>query len=1358
MKVFRAQIALTAVFVLFGWISLAHSEEAGQWAGGDKPKFNRISLEEGLSNTSVLDVVQDQDGFLWFGTGGGGVVRFDGYDMVAYRFSEFDNGSLSNDRVWDLYVDQSGTLWAGTLDGGLNRYNRRTDDFTRFQFDPADPDTLPNNNSMAMYQSSDGSYWIGTTDGFSKFEPDTEKFFTYRHDPNDPVSIGGNDVRDIIEDPETGNLWLAQRRNGLSLFDPESETFRNYFHDPKDSDSLADDVANALLVDQAGNLWIGTSGGLSRYSRETDSFVHHKNDPNDSTTLSHDVVLSLFQDSQGRIWVGTVAGVDIFDPVTGKFERIQPDINDATSLSGGVIREIIEDRAGEIWIATNRHGVNHLSNMPDKFTNFQHSASNPNSLDNDNVLGLHVDSKGDLWVGTDTGLNHFDGTRFRRYSHQPDDPQSLHDGPVLSIAEDSSGNLWLGSDAGVFSYFDRASQTFQHFQQNPQDPERSHDGLIDKMVVDEDDALWFNVSGQNLQRFDGENITVYEPNLTIQSSESLPSAYIGDILPDRNGIFIWLAMREGLVRLSLDTGLFTTFQVDPERPQLNPITDITQSKDGTFWLVGASGLHKFDPRTAEFTHRYTTRDGLPTNSPTNITWDTYGSLWLTTLADGLVRFNPTSETFRTYDISDGLPSNQLARAIEVSPDGLVVTGGPRGLITFDPATKTDNPNIPMIVLTDFKLFDTSVPIEPDSAILPGHINQIDHLVLDHQQSVFSFEFAALSYSFPEKNQYAYMLEGFDLNWRYTSASRRFATYTNLSPGTYTFKLKASNNDGLWNDVGRSLPITILPPWWATPVVRVVVFLALAALIASLFVGQRVRAIVSRKLLEEQVQQRTSELRTERRRAEAANQAKSEFLANMSHELRTPLNSILGFSQILQRQNSTPDGSKYIELVQKSGKHLLTLINDILDVAKVEARKMEIQLQELELSSFLSEVREIATARAEERQLSFSLVADPSLPARVLIDEVRLRQVLLNLLSNAIKFTDSGYVQLRIQKVNGIDSGQINDSATFASHARIRFEVEDTGIGLDPGSFDKIFEPFEQIGTATRRREGTGLGLSISRQIVQLMGADIRIESPVSRQSDGQVASSANAKFIDNELGPGSRFWFDLQVSVFDETRISMDNSKDEIIGYSGSRRKVLIADDIFENRAVIVEMLKPLGFDTLEAEDGNQAVDMAKQFHPDLILIDRRMPKLDGLEAVQLIRQMPTMQTTPIVSISAQSSTSSKAACLSAGCDGFIAKPIFWPELSACLIEHLPLPWQFSKFTNLNREFSICELPTKEDLMFLQELVDQGSMAQVEVWARQIAERCPELQPFADDLLRLASAIEIDQINLRLGRWLKMVG
>jgi ligand-binding sensor domain-containing protein/signal transduction histidine kinase len=813
-------------------------------------RFENISTEQGLSQSTVTAILQDRQGFMWFGTEGG-LNKYDGYQFSVYKHDLDDPQSLSDNVITSMYEDRDGTLWIGTS-AGLDRLDRRTGIFVHYQQELTGSDSLSGKFVLVIFQDHAGTLWVGTDGGgLNALDLRTNQFTVYKHSPDDPRSLSDNTIRSVYEDRDRV-LWIGTGL-GLDRFDPITGTFA---HDRLDSSGLrtiSDVPVYAIDEDSQGALWVGTQEGLFQWNRAEGQLIEYRHDPNAPDSISDDSIRCIFKDSQGTLWIGTRSGLDQFDNTQKRFIHYMHSPNDSHSLISDSIRSIYEDRSGVLWIGTAGGGLSKYARATRKFTLYKYSPGLSNSLSDNNVWSIYEDHNGMLWVGTfSAGLNRFDrrSGMVTVYQHNPEEPGSLSSNEIRTIFEDRNGALWVGTERGGLDRFNPKKETFLHYQHDPADPGSLSDDGVFSIYEDHLGRLWIGTQGGGLNQLDQATGIFTHYQHDANDPLSLSDNDIKAIYEDRTGL-LWIGTLGG-INLWDDHDHFTVYQHDPKNSSSlssDLVACIMEDQGGTVWIgTFGGGLNRFNRATQSFTH-YIEKNGLPDDTVYGILVGSDGALWLST-NKGLSKFEPGGETFRNYDISDGLQGNQFnPGAFFQSRNGEMFFGGTQGLNAFFPEQVADNPIPPLLVITAFKKFNQTVQTDLASN---------ETIQLSYHDSFISFEFAALDYNAPEKNQYAYKLDGVDKDW-VNAGTRRYASYTNLRGGDYTFQVKGSNNDGVWNLEGTVLRIHITPPFWETWW-----FIGIAGLVVALgvFSGYRlrVRSVEARnRELANRVEQRTHEL-------------------------------------------------------------------------------------------------------------------------------------------------------------------------------------------------------------------------------------------------------------------------------------------------------------------------------------------------------------------------------------------------------------------------------------------------------------------------------------------------------------------
>ena len=1193
-------------------------------------RFTSVSTNNVPLQTFTWSIVQDQYGFLWFGTVDG-LFRHDGYNLKTYRHDASNPNSLSENFVRSVYRDRSGMLWIATISGGLDKLDPATDTFTHYRHAPGNPQSLSNNDVYCVYQESGGVLWVGTGDGLDRLDPATGSFIHYKHDARDASSLSSNQVTTIFEDRQ-GNLWVGTDA-GLNKLKGGTGRFSRFLHDPANPRTLGHDSVGSILEDQSGVLWVGSEfvGGLSALDVKSGAFTRysfHTEQPGGQSVAG---VTDIYEDREGVLWLGTLdTGLLKLDRERKQVMRYARQAGNPNGLHDNAVKTLFEDAEGVMWVGT-QEGVSRFLKKQLPFVNYRHEPGNPHSLHDNTIRSVQGDSKGFLWIGTKLGLNRLDRRtgQVTSYLFDSTNGDSLLGNRVAAIREGRGGELWIGTYyGGGLNRFDPATRRSVTYRHDPKNPGSLSNDVVLCLLLDRQGVLWAGTDGGGLNRFDSTTRRFAAYRSDPNNLQSL-SDKIRTIFEDRAGI-LWLATFAGLSRFDPKTGQFTVYRHDPQNVRSlshNSVNAIREDRQGLLWVGTRYGLNLLDRSREAFT-AFTMKDGLPDDRIQAILEDGHGYLWLAT-HNGLSRFHPPTKTFHNYSEADGLPGKILspyeAESSWQGLDGEMVFGSMNGVTTFYPDRLSPNPYLPPVVLTDFQLFNKPVHPGTDSP-LQKPIWTTDAVTLTHNQGIFTVEFAGLSYAAPEKNRYRYRLEGLESQWNEMDSRHRQATYTSLPAGRYVFRVQASNNDGVWNEKGATLALTVLAPWWATWWFRTLMGFAFVGLVLGAY-KSRIKVLQQREQrLDALVRQRTTELLAANERAEEATAMKSMFLANMSHEIRTPMNAVIGMAYLALKTPLSDKQRDYVNKIHNAGTSLLGVLNDILDFSKIEAGRLDIEAVDFRLEDVIASVTSITAQKAQDKGLEFLVEVADSVPQNLVGDPMRLGQVIANLINNAIKFTEQGDVYLTAELLEQV-----------GERARLRFSVKDTGIGMTPEQAARLFQPFSQADASTTRKYGgTGLGLTICQRLVELMGGEIWLES---------------------EPGKGSTFLFTVSAGV------SSGLARSRVAPEQLRAVSALVVDDNAAARDILVHALVGVCARVDAVSSGEEAIAAVRQHDSDrpydVIFMDWRMPGMDGTHAARRIKEDPSLTTRPaVVLVTAFGREEVREEAERMQMDGFLFKPV----------------------------------------------------------------------------------------------------
>ena len=1009
---------------------------------GANIRFARFYTLEGPSKSNAGPFVQDDQGFVWFGTPYG-LNRFDGYNFKVFTHDPGNPKSISGSSITALFKDRDGLLWAG-CNQFLNKFDSKTETFTRYRV------------SYVFHISQDaaGILWLSTPTGLYALDPANGDIRRYFHDQDDPGSLESNDVKSSGEDRE-GGFWVATSE-GLDSFD--RRTGKVTLHIPLYEPSYP----FSFYEDRLGVFWIYHVSGnpLSVFDRKTHKLTQFSFHNEDSPGLALTGITHMLEDQNGTLWLSTNgAGLLKFDREHQRFIRYRNSLADPESLAQNSVRQVFADREGIIWASLGGLGLTRFTSRALPFQRYRHDFGNPNSRDEPFVGAIYEDHQGTLWIGTHEALNRIE-RKAERYDALP--LTGAGEGSdVIAICEDRSGYLWVGTYSHGLFRFDPRTALLKRFRHKPGDSHSLSNDIVPRLLVDHNGTLWA-ATNDGLDRFDPATgtFTTYRAGL-----QGVHPSYL-ELVEDRKGI-LWLGTdSSGLLSFEPQTGQFTMYQHDEERQGTlsNPrVNSVHFDRSGTMWIGTQEGLNRFDATTGTFT-TYSQREGLPGNVVGCVLEDGRGDLWMST-DNGVARFDPRAKTFRTYSTADGLPGPDLTGwgACFKSASGEMFFGGFGGATAFFPDKVTDSSYVPPIVLTDFRLFGTSVMPGVDSPLKIA-INHTNTVTLSHRQNSFSIGYSALSYLNPPTNRYRYMLQGLDREWNEVGRDQRFATYTTLPAGTYTFRVEGATSRGPWDEPGAILRIEILPAWWNSWWFRLTYIAALLVVAAAIYIYRR-------------RQQKREEERSERLRQAQADLAHinrvstmGELTASLAHEIKQPIAAAVTNARTCLRWlgRDQPDVAEASEAAARIIKDV-TRASDIISRIHLLFKKGPPQRESLDVNELIQEM--IALLRSEASRYSILIRDEPigDLP-NIMADRVQLQQVFMNLMLNGI------------DAMKGTTGGGALTIRAETCDAQLLISVSDTGAGFSPEQGKQLFNAF-----FTTKDNGTGMGLPISRSIIESHG-------------------------------------------------------------------------------------------------------------------------------------------------------------------------------------------------------------------------------------------------------------------------------
>ena len=1231
-----------------------------------KIKFDNISVEDGLSSYFVNYICQDSHGFLWFGTKDG-LNRYDGFTFIKYHSSSFDSTSISHNYVNTICEDPTGNgLWIGT-NKGLNFFDFRTEQFTCIYNDANDSGSLCHNNVSSVAVCSSGGIWVGTRNGLDRmipqFDNETEKideqkvkFIHYTKKAEEKRVLSGNNINCIYQD-NSGSLWIGYESGKLDqlIIDEEKEEIINH-------QEYKGGVILDVAEDKTGAIWFVSNGaGLVKYDPLQGKFMNCLNRSNTTNRIN-----AICKGAKSSLWLGTYDSglteisfpekVQEYGADASVFKKYKNTPGNLITITDDWIRCLYMDKSGVLWAGTRRNGIVKISFLKDYFDYHSFNESNEIIPDLQEVNTIIETRDNLIWVGTANGLFSFNQETKEIKSHKKMVGGKLESpASVFSLCEDKNGNLWIGTyENGLYKY-DLHKNKFTHFYK------KKGINLSSNQIT----SVTSLQSGDLLLGTSNGGIDLIKAS-ELEKDKPFISPFLSDILPeqekftlrrkivfeDSKGI-IWITtVLDGLYKYNPSDKSLKHYPYDEKNPYSisdDHIASICESKDGLIWIATDKGLDAFDVDKEIFT-KYYTDQGLPDNTVIGVKTDKNGHVWALT-RKWISRLNPKSGEIKNFNyyhrVVTGLFTHK--RICETKKGRFFVGTQRKGFFSFDPDSIINYPYKPPVVITDMEVSGASIPIGKvkKQIILNQSINNTKEVELKYDQNNLSFSFSALSYINQEKNQYACQLEGAQDNWLYLEENQRSINYFNLLSGTYTFKVKAANYDGVWNNEFTSLEVTILPPWWRTWWAYVLYFIVLILLLLAFYHYSVIWISLKNNLkLEKMEKAKMLEL----------NQLKLRFFTNISHEFRTPLTLLLGpLENLIYKGTADSYLAKQLGLMHGNANRLLRLINQLMDFRKVENREMKLNAQELDIIEFTNDVAKLFEELAKQHQINFQINSGAE-SLFVWFDKDKFDKILFNLLSNAFKFTPNG--------------GDIKINIKCLEN-QVEISIEDTGKGMTSEHMNRIFDRFYQI---EQHQTGTGIGLSLSKSFADLHQGNISVTSVFGKGSCFVVRLPLGREHLsENEIfSPVQQN--DVNRSISLGISSQMEQIQEEDTNSTTSRNierlpLLLIVEDNISLRTFIKECLEH-DFRIVEAANGKEAFDIAVKLVPELIISDVMMPEMDGIELCNKIKSDDRTSHIPIVLLTALSAVEDVFTGYKSGADEYIPKP-FNPKLLEIRVKKL---------------------------------------------------------------------------------------
>lgn len=1208
--------------------------------------LSTLNVNDGLSQNQISSIYSDSKGLLWITTQDG-LNLYDGNNFRVFRHEPGNENSLFDYAVNTICETDTGIFWIGTREG-MSRLDLHTGKFTHFVYNKDSANSLVNNNVWLIIKGEDNSIWIGTKGGLSNFDLSTNKFTNYKYDTTHSNTVSNDYIFSAVKDDK--NIWFGGW-GGIDRYNFKEKKFYNYKLNPKNPQIVSENGVIDIHI-QDDVLWIAAYSGfysMNLNEQNGEKFRIKKIIIDEDPNLS---IRSLCGGYDGTIWIGTFKkGIFNYNPYTGTKINYNKS-NQLSGLSDNHINALLEDENKVLWIGTSSAGLNKFNRASERFRIIL--VPDPQTGRNHAVSSLLEDKSGNLWVGTRTGdifkiSNQFSNRPiFRNYTTEKYLRIYFSQIEIKTLLEDKSGKIWVGSFGNGIYLIDPKTDKVIRIRQEQNNLNSLSNDFVHTIIESKDGNIWIGTGAGGLNKFNPKDQSFVSFKHDPKDENTLRTDEVTSLCEDNDGN-IWAGTSiGGLSKLNITTGKFESFLhnvTDKNSISSNRINFLYIDRKSNLWIgTFGGGLNRWKPESNSFEH-FTNKDGLPSNIINSIVEDPFGNLWIST-DKGISLFRVEERTFRNYDVYDGLQGNEFIQSSGFSSaiNGKIYFGGVNGLNIFDPKKLYEISKPAKLTLTDFKIFNKSV-IPGEDSPLKANILYAKEIRLSYDQNFFTIEFASLDFNNPDKTQYAYKLEGFNKEW-ISAGNQRFATYTNLDPGEYIFRVKATNSDGNWNEEGISLKVIMLPPWWQTWWAYILYTIFIVSILYSFRQYEMKRVKLRNELQLKDF---------ESKKLQEVDQLKSHFFANISHEFRTPLTLILGLLQKFEGKTSDKNDLEDYGVMKRNAVRLLQLINQLLELSKIESGKAKLAASQNDIVGFVKRIFASFASYAEQKNIRL-LFNNKSLnedtPERIILsfDKDKMEKIFSNLVSNAVKYTPNG---------NEIEV-KINTQNDFTI-----IKVINTGITISHADINHLFDRYYKVHSAESGLfEGTGLGLALVKELVELHQGKISVTSEYDVTefvvSFPLGKDHLNTDEIVEQIKKGNEILEFNDLHKPESSKNYFDKAEELVIEVE--KDIILVVEDHNDLRKYIKESLSEK-FNVIESPNGKDGFKNAIDKIPDLIISDVMMPEMDGYTFCKKIKSNEKTNHIPVVLLTAKASTEDKLEGLELGADDYLIKPFNPDEL-----------------------------------------------------------------------------------------------